>query len=85
MEVDMRIEDVRIGMNEQELRAKMGAPCRVQLAGASMVYRWQDASNEADASAWLTVRLRRARGQGLAHAIVDQGVGQRDGVRIALP
>ena len=81
----MRIEDVRIGMGEKELREAMGAPCRVQLAGASMVYRWQDARNEADASAWLTVRLRRARGQGLANAVVDRVEGLRDGVRIALP
>ena len=35
--------------------------------------------------AWLTVRLRRARGQGLANAVVDRVEGQRDGVRIALP
>ena len=81
----MRIEDVRIGMNEKELRAKMGAPCRVQLAGASMVYRWQDAHGEDDVREWLRVRLRRVRGQGLADAVVDQVEGRLEGVAIALP
>ena len=49
----MRIEAVHIGMKEPELRAALGAPYRVQLAGASMVYRWQDAYLEADADGML--------------------------------
>jgi hypothetical protein len=81
----MRIEDVRIGMKEDELRAALGAPYRVQLAGASMVYRWQDAHGEEDASEWLRVRLRRVGGQSLAHAVVDRVEGCSGGRTIALP
>ena len=76
---------VKIGMKEDELRAALGAPYRVQLAGASMVYRWQDAVAEDEAGQWLRVRLRRVRGQGLAHAVVDQVEGRCDGRKIALP
>lgn len=81
----MRIEDVRIGMKENELRAALGAPYRVQLAGASMVYRWQDAHGDADACEWLRVRLRRVRGQSLAQAVVDQVEGRCNGVAVAMP
>lgn len=76
---------VKIGMKEGELRAALGAPYRVQLAGASMVYRWQDAVAEDDAKEWLRVRLRRIRGQGLAHAVVDQVEGHCNGQAISLP
>ncbi|KGQ20537.1 hypothetical protein LF41_1074 [Lysobacter dokdonensis DS-58] len=81
----MRIEAVHIGMKEPELRAALGAPYRVQLAGASMVYRWQDAHADADAAEWLRVRLRRVRGQGLANAVVDQVEGRCNGKVIAMP
>jgi len=76
---------VKIGMSEGERREALGAPYRVQLAGASMVYRWQDAMVEEDAGEWLRVRLRRVRGQGLAHAVVDQVEGRCNGRAIALP
>ena len=81
----MHGSEVRIGMKEGELRAALGAPYRVQLAGASMVYRWQDAHGEDDVREWLRVRLRRVRGQGLADAVVDQVEGRLEGVEIALP
>ncbi|MUV15207.1 hypothetical protein [Noviluteimonas gilva] len=81
----MRIEAVHIGMKEPELRAALGAPYRVQLAGASMVYRWQDAHEEEQACEWLRVRLKRVRGQGLANAVVDEVVGRCGGVAIAMP
>ena len=81
----MRIEDVHIGMKENELRAALGAPYRVQLAGASMVYRWQDAHKDADACQWLRVRLRRIRGQTMAHAVVDQVEGRCNGKAISMP
>jgi hypothetical protein len=84
-EFDMQADAIRIGMKEGELRAALGAPYRVQLAGASMVYRWQDAVIEEDANEWLRVRLRRVRGQGLANAIVDQVEGRCGGVVIAMP
>lgn len=76
---------VRIGMKEDELREALGAPYRVQLAGASMVYRWQDAAGEDEAGEWLRVRLRRVRGHGLAHAVVDRVEGRCGGRAIALP
>ena len=76
---------VKIGMSEGELREALGAPYRVQLAGASMVYRWQDAAGEDDVQEWLRVRLRRVRGQGLAHAVVDQVEGRCNGQSICLP
>ena len=79
----MRGNDIRLGMKESEVRAALGAPYRVQLAGASMVYRWQDAVGD-DAGEWLRVRLRRVRGQGLAHAVVDEVEGRWGGVAIAL-
>ena len=81
----MQADAIRIGMKEGELRAALGAPYRVQLAGASMVYRWQDSAIEEDANEWLRVRLRRVRGQGLANAIVDQVEGRCGGVAIAMP
>ena len=81
----MRIEDVHIGMKETELREVLGPPYRVQLAGASMVYRWQDAHTDEAACEWLRVRLRRVRGQGLANAVVDQVEGRCGGVAVALP
>jgi hypothetical protein len=80
----MRTSDIKLGMKESELRAAFGAPYRVQLAGASMVYRWQDAAGE-DGNEWVRVRLRRVRGQALAHAVVDQVEGRCDGVAITLP
>ena len=76
---------VKIGMKEGELRAALGAPYRVQLAGASMVYRWQDAATEGDVREWLRVRRRRVRGQSLAHAVVDQVEGRCNGQAISLP
>jgi hypothetical protein len=84
MERSMQAEAVKIGMKEGELRAALGAPYRVQLAGASMVYRWQDAAGE-EAGEWLRVRLRRVSGQGLSNAIVDQVEGRCGGVAIAMP
>lgn len=81
----MRIEDVHIGMKEPELRAALGAPYRVQLAGASMVYRWQDTHSDEQACEWLRVRLRRVRGQGLANAVVDQVEGRCNGKAVAMP
>ena len=81
----MRIDAIHIGMKEPELRAALGAPYRVQLAGASMVYRWQDAHAEEAACEWLRVRLRRVSGQGLSNAIVDQVEGRCGGVAIAMP
>ena len=80
----MRSEVVKIGMKEGELRAALGAPYRVQLAGASMVYRWQDATGD-DAGEWLRVRLRRVHGQGLSQAVVDHVEGRCGGVAIAMP
>ena len=79
----MRGNDIRLGMKESEVRAKLGAPYRVQLAGASMVYRWQDAVGD-DAREWLSVRLRRVRGQALGQAVVDRVEGRCGGVAIAL-
>ena len=81
----MRIEAIHLGMTEPELRAALGAPYRVQLAGCSMVYRWQDAHVEEEACEWLRVHLRRVRGQGLAHAIVEKVHGRCGGVAIAMP
>jgi hypothetical protein len=75
---------IKLGMKEAELRATLGAPYRVQLAGVSMVYRWQDAAGE-EAGEWLRVRLRRVSGQDLSHAVVDQVEGRCGGVAIALP
>ena len=80
----MQAEAVKIGMKEGELRAALGAPYRVQLAGTSMVYRWQDAAGE-EAGEWLRVRLRRVSGQGLSNAIVDQVEGRCGGIAIAMP
>ena len=80
----MRASDIRLGMKEGELRELLGAPYRVQLAGASMVYRWQDADGEAGGE-WLRVLLRRVRGQALAQAVVDHVEGCCEGVPIALP
>ena len=79
----MRGNDITLGMKESEVRARLGAPYRVQLAGASMVYRWEDAVGEG-AGEWLSVRLRRVRGQALAHAVVDEVEGRCGGVAIAL-
>lgn len=79
----MRGNVIRLGMKESEVRAALGAPYRVQLAGASMVYRWQDALGD-DAGEWLSVRLRRVRGQSLGQAIVDEVEGHCGGVVIAL-
>ena len=79
----MRGNDITLGMKEAEVRAKLGAPYRVQLAGASMVYRWQDAVGD-DAEEWLRVRLRRVRGQALGQAVVDEVVGRCGGVSITL-
>ena len=76
---------IKLGMKEGEVREALGPPYLVQLAGASMVYRWQDAYLEADANEWLRVRLRRVRGQGLANAVVDQVEGHCNGVAIAMP
>jgi hypothetical protein len=81
----MQIRDIHIGMTEGDLRATLGAPYRVQLAGACMVYRWQDAHGEDEAREWVRVRLRRNRGQPLADAVVDQVEGRCDGVAIVLP
>jgi len=80
----MRVTDIKLGMKEAELRAALGAPYRVQLAGASMVYRWQEGDGE-DAEEWVRVRLRRKRGEALALAVVDQVEGRSNGVAIALP
>ena len=81
----MRGEEIRIGMRENEVREAMGPPYLVQLAGVSMVYRWQDAHLEEDATEWLRVRLRRTRGTGLRDAVVDQVHGNINGRPIALP
>ena len=80
----MRVTDIKLGMKEGELRAALGAPYRVQLAGASMLYRWQEGDGE-DTEEWVRVRLRRKRGEALALAVVDQVEGRSDGVAIALP
>jgi hypothetical protein len=80
----MRVTDIKLGMKEGELRAALGAPYRVQLAGASMLYRWQEGDGE-DASEWVRVRLRRKRGEALENAVVDQVEGRTNGVAIALP
>jgi len=76
---------IKLGMREGEVREALGPPYLVQLAGVSMVYRWQDAYLEADANEWLRVRLRRVRGHGLEDAVVDQIEGRCNGVPIALP
>ena len=75
---------IKLGMKEGEVREALGPPYLVQLAGASMVYRWQDADGEAGGE-WLRVRLRRVRGQALAQAVVDHVEGCCEGVPIALP
>lgn len=80
----MRVTDIKLGMKEAELRAALGAPYRVQLAGASMVYRWQEGIGE-DADEWVHVRLRRVRGEALGLAVVDKVEGRCDGMPIALP
>ena len=46
----IRADLIRLGMREGEVREALGPPYLVQLAGASMVYRWQDAYLEADAN-----------------------------------
>jgi hypothetical protein len=76
---------IKLGMQESEVREALGPPYLVQLAGVSMVYRWQDAFLEEEANEWLRVRLRRVRGHGLEHAVVDQVEGLCNGVPIALP
>ena len=76
---------IKLGMKEGEVREALGPPYLVQLAGASMVYRWQDAHEEEQACEWLRVRLKRVRGQGLANAVVDQVEGHCNGVAIAMP
>lgn len=75
---------IHLGMKEGEVREALG-PYLVQLAGACMVYRWQDAYLEADANEWLRIRLKRVRGQSLAQAVVDQVEGRCNGIAIAMP